>query len=886
MLRLALAFFLSGAAALVFETLWFRVASLSLGSSLWSAAAVLAAFMIGLGLGNLGVARHGWRITRPRRLYVMLEITIGLSGFAIVCLFPLLSAWLAQPLRLLAQQPAALNALRFSVALCLLVLPATAMGATLPVLVRYLQIDLTRAIGRLYGLNTLGAVAGILLAEYLLVPLFGIRGAAGLAAAMNLLAAWLMLARDEPVLATEAPGSGGWPWRLGWLPLFAGMALLALEVVWFRYLLLFRGSTSEAFAIMLAVVLAGIALGGLLASRVPRSVAGLPAIAWLPLAGALACAGSFALCQWLFVSQWQHWMQDPTAFILVAVVLMLPTSLVSGLLFPLIGSAIHAEGRGVAEATGLLTLCNTLGAAIGSLLASFVLLPGLGMERSLLVLAGVYVLLAAWAGAVSRHGGTLRRAGGIALLGALAVWLLFPQGALERNFAVISERAFPGEQLVRVKEGMHETLRYYQGARLGQPANVILVTNMHPMSGTSFRSRRYMKLYVYFPYLFNQQLDNVLQISYGVGNTAEAVVRLPSMRHFDVVDISREVLDNSDLIHRLYGIYPQRDPRTRVHVEDGRFFLQTTPHRYQLITAEPPPPQHAGVVNLYSVEYFRLMKSRLADDGMVTYWLPVHALGEKPSLAIIKAFCEAFADCSLWNGVGLEFMLVGSARGLPPPQPAALRAIWAGPLGDELRAIGFEHPAQVATTFMADAATLGQWTRTIAPVSDDFPHRIVGAAGALPEFAGVYPAMLDIGRRQQLLANSLAMQPVLAAMGPVTALDWSAERLLTAINLPPQLGFAKPGYADLQALLHDSRLRVLPLLLAGSDPAEQALLRKIPAQDTAAYHGAVLAGLLADRQYAEYHRYLEQHRAVLDRSPYATHWQALDTIARTLQAGR
>ena len=118
-----------------------------------------------------------------------------------------------------------------------------------------------------------------------------------------------------------------------------------------------------------------------------------------------------------------------------------------------------------------------------------------------------------------------------------------------------------------------------------------------------------MKLYVYFPYLVHKNIRSVLQISYGVGNTAEAVIRLDTVEKFDVVDLSREVLELSPIIHDATGMHPLKDKRTRVYIEDGRFFLQTTRNQYDLITAEPPPPKHAGVTNLYSREYLLLFRS-------------------------------------------------------------------------------------------------------------------------------------------------------------------------------------------------------------------------------------------------------------------------------------
>jgi hypothetical protein len=170
---------------------------------------------------------------------------------------------------------------------------------------------------------------------------------------------------------------------------------------------------------------------------------------------------------------------------------------------------------------------------------------------------------------------------------------------------------------------------------------------------------------------------------------------------------------------------PLQDERVRVHVEDGRFFLNTTSSRYDLITSEPPPPKNAGVVNLYSQEYFKLIRKRLNPGGYASYWLPVLQLEPLDTLAIIKAFCNAFDDCSLWSGAGLEWMLLGSNDANRQSDALQFSAQWREPLvGRELVALGLESPAQLGSLFMADSDLLIKLTADVAPVTDNYPSRI------------------------------------------------------------------------------------------------------------------------------------------------------------------
>ena len=286
-LVLPLVFALSGAAALLFETLWFRQAGLALGNSVWASSLVTASFMAGLAAGNAACARWGRYVRRPVAVYALVEGAVALSGVAIVFAMPRLIPLAAAVSRPLAAHPGLLNVVRAALAFVLFAVPATAMGTTLPLLVEALagaRPEFGRALGRLYGWNTLGAVGGALVGELALIELYGVRGTALVAGLLNLTAAGgALLAGSATVrTAAEAPvKTEGRDLRLLALltaAALAGAVVLALETVWFRFLLLFVCGTTVAFAIMLAVVLAAIALGALVASvwlarAAPRRIA-------------------------------------------------------------------------------------------------------------------------------------------------------------------------------------------------------------------------------------------------------------------------------------------------------------------------------------------------------------------------------------------------------------------------------------------------------------------------------------------------------------------------------------------------------------------------------------------------------------------------------------
>ena len=852
-------FFLSGMGALVFENVWFSQTGLIVGNSVWSAALVIGAFMAGLALGNglaVALARRWGNLVRG---YAMVELVAALSGALLVLAFPWLPAVFRPLLAAFLDEASVLNLMRTAIAFGLMVIPATALGTTLPLLSRPLESATGSygvALGLLYGVNTLGAVAGTLLAELVLIPGLGLRGSGLFAAGCNLAAAFIALrvARHPlfevpPYLgqATRALLSTDGS-RLVAAAFLAGGILLALEVIWFRFLLLFQNGTTLIFATMLAVVLSGIGLGAMLASRLSRRGWLSAGVARLAAAGAAAgvVAGYAAFDG---VLQTMVGMEADSIFpaVLLSVLLMGPVCLLSGLLFTALGEQLRIRMADAAATTGMLTLANTLGAMAGSLLAAFIVLPVLGLERSfffLAVLYGLIVLIVPSPGAAP-----WRRAAPV-LAAALAL-TLFPFGRMvERHYKSVEARY--DARLIAAREGMVETAFYLQHEFLGEPLFHRLATNAFSMSATAIRSHRYMKLFAYVPAALHPGIENALLICFGVGSTAGALADLPDAKRIDVVDVSRDVLEMSDVVYPDPRSHPLRDSRVTVHVEDGRFFLQQTAKRYDLITGEPPPPKIAGVTSLYTLEYFQLLRERLNPGGLATYWLPVHQLRESDALAIIRAFCEAFDDCSLWSGIGLEWMLMGSRGGIAPVSRERFSRLWSDPrTGRELRRIGIDEPEQMVALFMADAAVLREATAGTAPVADNYPRRIssqLPTTRAEPLFA----LLMDAGRSRERLGSS----PWIAGILPHALISASGKRfrergMLDAAMNPELRATNSSLWSDLAELLGGAGLTTLPQWLLGSEVRMSEIASRRDAADPLAAEHQAIDALVSRRQPAQ-----------------------------------
>ena len=857
--------FVSGAAGLIFQVVWFHLAGLVFGSSVWATSLVLSSFMGGLACGSALVARYGHRIHRLVRTYAGLEVAVATAGTCLAFALPSLTRTVTMMTAPVAETVWMANAIRFGVAFGALLAPATAMGATLPLLVAALtrrRAHLGPALGHLYGWNTLGAVIGVAGAELLLIGTFGVTGAAACAALLCLVAAATAATvgqlRDRALPAGRdfaADAGGGLshglspagqaadpqparPWSLLACAFLSGAILLALEVLWFRFLTMYVLSTTLAASLMLAVVLAAIGLGGLAASAwlrwQPDAMARLPVVAVLAGCAVVGSyAGFGALTAGTQIESWRR-------ILWLASVLTLLPSLLSGVFFTLLGDALQRHVGIATRTAGWLTMCNTAGAMCGPLAAAFVLLPVLGMETAFFVLAAAYgavgVAVMPGAGPWRTH---LRTPVVAVCCLALAIGLVrFPFGLMtDAHFRrVAGPYAADGSEIVAIREGSSETILLMQQRWLEQPVYNRLVTNGFSMSGTAVSGLRYMRYFVYWPMFAHRgPMEKVLVICYGVGVTVGAALDLPGVESVDVVEISPDIVAMSDLIHP--AEHPLRDPRVKVRIDDGRQFLHRTSERYDLITGEPPPPRTPGAVNIYTREYFELIHDRLAEGGIATYWLPVARPDPGTNVnGIVRAFCDVFADCSLWNATPFDLMLAGTRNANGPGSVAAFAQPWRLPaLRARLEEVGLELPQQIGATFLGDAAYLNELTADEPALVDNHPRRLLPdprapslsdpGYGSDPRVTALYDAVLDPARARDGLMSSDYMRRLWPAELIEASLPYfDHQRVLNRVMWDGGRPLAQ--IEDLHWLLTETPLRTLPLWVLGSDEVRAGIARQ------------------------------------------------------------
>ncbi len=684
---LFLLFLGSGAAALIYEVVWLQLLQLVIGSSAVSLAVLLGTFMGGMCLGSLLLPRLVPATWHPLRIYAALEIGIAVTGGLVLVTLPVVgNAYLALVGHGL---PGVL--LRALVCLLCLLPPTLLMGATLPAIARGIEATPRGMswLGFFYGGNTAGAVVGCLLAGFYLLRIHDTTIATLAAAALNLVVAALalLLARaapaptappadgaasaaplpPRPTTARPPPAGRGSDGRVFLAIGCSGFCALAAEVVWTRVLSLLLGATVYTFAIILAVFLAGLGLGSSLGAAIARRQ--LRPHAWfagcqLLLVGAIAWAAHATAGPLL------QWPLDPASATTPLAKFqldlfrcgwaILPASILWGASFPLALACLARPGADTSRLVGRAYAANTLGAILGAVLASLVLIPALGSQRTQQALVGIAVLVGLLI-LRPRHPRDLALAGGLATA-ALLVALTLPRlpwqlVAYGRHVAVSDYGASP----VFLGEGMNSSVAVSEGI---DGARFFHVSGKTEASSLP-QDMRLQRLLGHLPALLHPEPRSVLIVGCGAGVTAGTFVLHPSVQRIVICDIE-------PLIPRVVATHFRsenhdvlRDPRVEIVHDDARHYLATTREQFDVITSDPIHPWVKGSAVLYSQEYFALCRARLRPGGRVSQWVPLYESDRAVVQSELATFFSVFPHGTLWSnddeGHGYDTVLLGQA---------------------------------------------------------------------------------------------------------------------------------------------------------------------------------------------------------------------------------
>ncbi len=745
--------FLSGIAALVYQTLWVKQLSLVVGTDVHAVTVAVSAFFAGLAVGGYLFGRRADRVQRPLLLFGIIEVGVGVLGVGSTLA-------LASSARMFASLEASTGPVAWLLPFALVGLPAAVMGGSLPVLVRVLAGrtgQLGSAGGRLYAANTAGAVVGTLLTAFVLIPQFGVLGSSLVAAGINVAAALGAIAfgraNQSEVLAPAAAAPAAPPpgFRLA-LALYAiaGGVALGYEVVWTQVVVQWTSTRAFAFAVVLAVYLTGLVLGSVGFARRADRVS--DPWGWFGLL--IAAAGAVALLQVLAVGDWLQPLQvkaataafnatksEPVAMaarfaVAAACVVLLPTLLL-GAAFP-VALRLTGNAARAGHDSGTTLAVNTLGGIAGSLATGFLLVPSLGLERSLAALA----VAAGSVGAVAALRGRAVRpplrwatlvCGGVAVAAAVAVPPdhLAQLLARSRKGTLVFHASGAGGTVAVIEQG--------SGARTFRRLYIQGVSN----TGDSMTSLRYMRLQALLPLIVHRgEPKSVLVIGLGTGITAGSLLTYDGLDRRVCAELLPEVVRAAAHFRGNYGV--TADPRVEIRLRDGRRELLRSDETYDAITLEPPPPSAAGVVNLYSRDFYELAASRLRPDGLVAQWLPLPTQTDADTRSLVRSFLDAFPHATLWTTELHETMLLGSRSPIElNARRIAARFNQPG-VTAALREVGLASPAALLATYVTDRDGLERYAGDAPPVTDDRP-RIEYGPWVLPgEFERTLPRILEL----------------------------------------------------------------------------------------------------------------------------------------------
>ncbi|MGN6463708.1 MAG: fused MFS/spermidine synthase, partial [Pseudolabrys sp.] len=666
-----------------------------------------------------------------------------------------------------------------------------------PVLVRALEPrngQIGAAGGRLYAANTAGAIVGALLPSFLLIPAFGVQGTAMAAAAINLLAAAGAFALDRgtpprPAAMRQAYASGLTSDARAALILYAlaGGIALGYEVVWSQTIVQFISTRSFAFAVVLATYLAGLVVGAALFARWSDRVRD----PWTVFGALIATAGLMALVEISILGPWIARIQTGAEAVLLSLtgndlagmsarfavaafcIVFIPTVLL-GAAFPVV-LRLAADAKHVGRDVGSVVALNTIGGIAGAILTGFVLVPALGLVRTLAILAlgaAALGIAAAWRSTAARRTSRIMV---LAIAAAAVVTAIITPADRLANLLTASRRG----ALVAYEESQGGTVAVIEQS-LGRNRFRRLYIQGVSNSGDAMPSLRYMRLQTLLPLIVqSDEPRSALVIGLGTGITAGALLRYPTLERRVVAELLPAVLRAAPSFQGNYGA--ASDPRLEIRLRDGRRELLRNAEQYDLITLEPPPPAAAGVVNLYSSDFYTLALSRLEPSGIVAQWLPLSTQNDEDTRALVRSFLDVFPHASLWTTDFHEMLLVGSRAPLDLDAARITQRFEQPDVATALREVGIASPAALLATWITDRAGLERYAGDALPVTDDRPRIEYGAWTRRGEFQRVLPRLLEL-RSDPPLYNADA--------GLMAAIATERERLLTfyAAGLHAQSG--------------------------------------------------------------------------------------------------
>ena len=722
-------FFLSGASSLIYQVVWVRMFTQVFGSTTFAVSTVLTSFMAGLALGSYLFGRLADRHEKSSLLlYGALEGAIGVYALAVPLLISMMESTYIWIYRVYEPSSSLFILVRFTICLVILLPPTTMMGATLPLISRFVVKQthtLGQRVGMLYGLNTAGAVVGCYLAGFVLIGSLGVRGTTHLAVGAN----WLIMAaafiigsyfwrrrtEETPQVGSSLPSADARPEAgdrsRARLILFcfalAGFTSLCYEVLWARTLVFFMGYSTYAFTSMLTTFLLGLALGSFLFARIAdRSKDRYLLFFKIEVVIALWAVISIPFFNEVFYALQDRWPDfilidltwQSTAglkFLKAFVVMIIPTTLM-GAAFPVVCRIFSSDLRHVGRDVAAVYSVNTLGAIVGSAAAGLVVIPLFGMQKGIMAVAAINLGIAVCALFLS-HAATRKKAAMLAAVVGVAAVTMF---------------VVPSNVVLRIPVEMWEELLFYKEDSM---ALVKVYTNLsgnknisidgNAVAGTSSVMQSNQKMLAHLPMLLHEDPRTVLVIGFGAGGAAYSMT-LHEPDRVDCVELVPSVIEAAPYLDEAnHGVLSS--PIFHVTIDDGRTFLLASDKKYDVVSIDVIDPKHLGASNLFTKESYKLCKEHLNPGGVMVQWLPYDLLTLEETSAILASHVSVFEYSTLWFNPHFTYLLlVGADHEFEIDYQRLNSRIKDGKVAEDLKEIHVSDAADFLHCFAADAAAV------------------------------------------------------------------------------------------------------------------------------------------------------------------------------------
>lgn len=694
---LMMIYFVSGICSLMDEVIWVRLLKLTLGNTVYATSIVVSTFMGGLAIGSFIMSRYSDRITKRLQLYALLETLITISALSLPWGLKVVDKLYIWFYRTYNPANRELLIVQIIASGLILLVPSILMGSTLPLLGRYvtsLEKQTGHLVGRLYALNTFGAAVGCFLAGFVLIRSIGVMGTLYTAAILNLFvaSAGYFLSRfagvyaeeeteDVPIeiveiVSAKLTNSKFYVLLIGFF--LSGLISIGYELLWMRSIVHLLSGYTYVFSSVLTIYLLGNVIGAAIGSGLVRTLK-IPAKGFAVTLFLLGLCGIFYLPLLIYWSSnllpdierevelarmfipFSAYMIKP--LVQSAFLFLLP-SIIMGAGFPIVLQAwanhVHKVGRSTGTAYG----ANTIGAVAGGIVTGFILIPMLGLQftMSVLALAEIWIAAFIWMLFTRSH----KTVGRLWLPAAASVFTLVVVGMPYDLFdKVIKSNPMLPEQLelVAVREGVVTTVSLYRNPREN---TLYLYTSGHRVAGDTYFWRSDQKMLGHFGVLLNSKAKKVLSVGFGSGEST-ACMALHKLERADCVEIAPEIVDLSLRFFGHINLGEKLNEKIRMIYMDVKNYIHLTNNKYDAIVNDSIHPKHfAENASLYSKEYFEDAKKHLNENGLFISWIPTYNVDPAPVInSIIGTMMEVFPHVTIWYMTpdpAQYFLVVGSEK--------------------------------------------------------------------------------------------------------------------------------------------------------------------------------------------------------------------------------